>query len=126
MDTVIEKSASSRQKNQIKTKRLWREIIFFAVIAGIPLLQFCVFYIGVNVNSIMLAFKSYDAYSGQYTFVGLTNFSRLFIALILFAFVIITLQIIDGINRIGNSLSGHSFHQTNDYFLINHTDIAGK
>ena len=78
MDTVIEKSASSRQKNQIKTKRLWREIIFFAVIAGIPLLQFCVFYIGVNVNSIMLAFKSYDAYSGQYTFVGLTNFSRFF------------------------------------------------
>ena len=37
-----------------------RDLIFYCCMMAIPLIQFCVMYIGVNINSIILAFKEYD------------------------------------------------------------------
>ncbi len=39
---------------------LRKSLLFYCVMLAWPVLQFCVFYIGVNFNSILLAFKSYD------------------------------------------------------------------
>ena len=67
-----------KKVKNLHSKRFLGEVIFFAVIAGFPLLQFCVFYIGVNFNSILMAFQDYDAITGNYTFIGIDNFSRFF------------------------------------------------
>lgn len=48
-------------------------LIFYCVMAAFPLLQFAVFYIGVNFNSLLLAFRKYDALNGIYTWVGFAN-----------------------------------------------------
>ena len=39
--------------------------VFFWVMLALPLLQFAIFYVGVNFNSILLAFKSYENYTGK-------------------------------------------------------------
>jgi ABC-type sugar transport system permease subunit len=59
-------------------KRSRRKLLFYVCVLALPVLQFCVFYIGVNVNSMLLAFKSYDYYTGQYNFVMFDNFKRIF------------------------------------------------
>ena len=41
---------------------------------ALPVIQFCIFYVGVNFNSVLLAFKDYDRADGSYTFVGTINF----------------------------------------------------
>lgn len=38
--------------------------VFFWVMVALPILQFAIFYIAVNFNSILLAFKSYENYTG--------------------------------------------------------------
>ena len=56
-----------------KTKGL----LFYCLILAFPVAQFCVFYIGVNFNSLLLAFKSYESVD-SYQWVGLSNFRDLF------------------------------------------------
>ena len=51
--------------------------VFYYLMIAFPLLQFAVFYLGVNLNSVLLAFKDYDYYTG-YRFAGLSNFARVF------------------------------------------------
>lgn len=68
---------SKTNKNYIRQRRI-RDVVFFAVMAGIPILQVCVFYIGVNINSILLAFRKYDALSMTYSWNGLENFKQFF------------------------------------------------
>ena len=51
-------------------------IVFYCLIIAFPVLQFCVFYVGVNFNSVILSFKDYDAISGEYTFIWFDNFVR--------------------------------------------------
>ena len=48
--------------------------LFYLAVVGLPILQFCIFYIGVNFNSILLAFKNYDTLTGEYSFAGLEHF----------------------------------------------------
>lgn len=57
-----------------KSKRNRSEKLFFWLLVALPLLQFAVFYIGVNFNSILLAFKSYNATDGTQTWVWFDNF----------------------------------------------------
>lgn len=47
---------------QTKSKKigLRKSLPFYCIMLAWPVLQFCVFYIGVNFNSILLAFKSFD------------------------------------------------------------------
>lgn len=53
-------------------------IVFYIIMIALPVAQFCVFYIGVNFNSILLAFKDYDALSGEYSWVFFENFANFF------------------------------------------------
>lgn len=53
-------------------------LIFYIIMLAFPVLQFCVFYIGVNFNSIKLAFSRYDYDKGVYKLVGFDNFEVLF------------------------------------------------
>ena len=50
--------------------------LFYLAVVGLPLVQFCIFYIGVNFNSILLAFRNYDALTGVYSFAGLSHFKE--------------------------------------------------
>lgn len=54
------------------------ESIFYYALVAFPLIQFAVFYIGVNVNSILLAFKDYSIGAGGYSWTGLSNFQQFF------------------------------------------------
>ena len=58
-------------------KRRNKDAVFYALLLFLPVLQFCIFYIGVNVNSILLAFKRYGE-DGKYHWSGLENFRTLF------------------------------------------------
>ncbi len=51
-----------RNKNKIKVdkKSILEKYFFFFVILVIPLSQFCIFYLGVNFNTILLSFQEYD------------------------------------------------------------------
>lgn len=54
--------------------------IFFWVMLALPLLQFAVFYIAVNFNSVLLAFKSYENYTGKVVtkWIWFDNFKEIF------------------------------------------------
>ena len=52
------KNIYEKTKNRLQTRRK-NEAIFYYLILFLPLLQFAIFYIGVNLNSILLAFKKY-------------------------------------------------------------------
>ena len=56
----------------MKTKRR-NELIFFICLVAYPLLQFSVFYVGVNVNSIVLAFQKFNIDTANYDFIGFEN-----------------------------------------------------
>ncbi len=68
------------KRKGLKRKHLLQNSIFYAVMAGIPILQVLVFYVGVNINSILLAFKSYDANTMTYSWLSanklFSNFSE--------------------------------------------------
>ena len=57
-----------------KLKERNRKIFYYCMVA-LPLLQFFIFYVCVNVNSFVLAFKSYSVTEGE-KFVGFENFSN--------------------------------------------------
>ena len=46
---------------------LRRSLPFYSIMIAWPVLQFCVFYIGVNLNSILLAFKDFGLSQTEYT-----------------------------------------------------------
>ena len=66
--------APGRKRKFNKRKK---DFLFVCGLIAFPLLQFLIFYVVVNINSILLAFKSYDA-EGNASFVGFDNFAQLF------------------------------------------------
>ncbi len=62
---------------KIKRSRA-RDFVFYMALLILPLTQFCIFYIGVNVRSVLLAFRHIDPTDGAYSWVGFDNFRRLF------------------------------------------------
>lgn len=62
------------QKNGFSKQRI-KENIFYICLIALPMLNFVVFYLGVNFNAILLAFKSYDA-QGVASFAGFENFKN--------------------------------------------------
>lgn len=54
-----------------------REFVFYLCLVALPLAQFCIFYIGVNFNSILLTFRNYSFDEG-YSFAGFDNIVRVF------------------------------------------------
>ena len=60
-----------------RNKRKLLKILFYACVVALPMLQFVIFYVAVNFNSILLAFQEYDFY-GNSTYVGFDNFANVF------------------------------------------------
>ena len=52
------------------------EHLFLAIIFAFPILQFLVMYVGVNLNSILLAFKTYDQQTSSYYISGFGNLKK--------------------------------------------------
>ncbi len=48
------------------TKKRWSEIGFFTLMIIIPIIHFCIFWIGVNVNSFALAFEGRNGFTFDY------------------------------------------------------------
>lgn len=75
MEQTRKKSLNQSRKDRGKT-------IFYWTILAFPLLQFVIFYIGVNLNSFALAFQTFDLYNEGLKFVGFdqlwTNFIAVF------------------------------------------------
>ncbi len=61
-------------------QRRRRQYLFFLALLALPLLQFAVFYVGVNLNSVLLTFRNYS-YDDGYTWVGFDNIRRVLISL---------------------------------------------
>lgn len=73
---VFSKLKKKRNGSMRKAKR--NERIFITCMLIIPLTMFCVFYIGVNFNSILLAFKQYNTTTGGYEWAGFSQFKLFF------------------------------------------------
>ncbi len=63
-------------KRKMKGRRRLKDNLFYAALVGLPLLQFVIFYIGINASSFALAFQTYK--DGKLVFAGLDNFIRVF------------------------------------------------
>ncbi len=53
------------------------QLLFYCTVLAVPTLQFLIFYVAVNINSILLAFKGYDI-KGESSFIGWDNFAEVF------------------------------------------------
>lgn len=67
--TMLHAVANKPTKHGVK-KQSRKQKIFYAAMIALPVLQFVIFYIVVNFNSILLAFEEYDVNSGRYVLVG--------------------------------------------------------
>ena len=67
------------KKRKRMTASKWREIAFYVLILAFPVIQFSVFYIGVNFNSFLLAFKKIDVLENTtvFTFDNIKNAFKL-------------------------------------------------
>ncbi|MBQ9481701.1 MAG: sugar ABC transporter permease [Clostridia bacterium] len=70
----------SKQKRVLSKRR--KDMIFVACLVFVPLMQYFVFYICVNFNSILLAFQQYNIGDGEtpgrYVFAGFVNFKKIY------------------------------------------------
>ncbi len=63
-----------RKQRSMKSKNFAKNLFLFCVLV-VPVVQFIVFYIVVNINSILLAFKDYNLDTGEYYYVGGKHFT---------------------------------------------------
>ena len=74
---------AEKVKAKITLNRNQKKMIFYVLMMAYPVIQFCIFYIGVNLNSILLAFKEYeygltqDSITG-YHWAGFSQFEKIF------------------------------------------------
>lgn len=64
--------------NYKKEKVKKEQVLFYLSFTLIPIILFVIFYIVVNVNSILMAFQEYDFYGGKFIFNGFSNFKDFF------------------------------------------------
>lgn len=64
----------TRMKPLRKSRQNREKTIFYWSILAFPLLQFVIFYIGVNLKSFALAFQEFDMYDGGLKFIGFDRF----------------------------------------------------
>ena len=62
---------------KVKKRRQPKKLAFYLLIVLPPMIQYLIFYVGVNFNSILMAFQSYDAMTGKFYFDGMVNFKRI-------------------------------------------------
>ena len=65
-------------KSKIAKGKIW----FYACIVALPILQFLIFYVGVNINSFVLAFQRWGNDANVYVWNGLSNFKDVLTGLV--------------------------------------------
>ncbi|MBS5856408.1 MAG: carbohydrate ABC transporter permease [Christensenellaceae bacterium] len=69
-----------KQRKVKVNNRRRKELIFYSALIALPFLHYLIFYVLVNINSILLAFKQYTLVNGReyFTFAGFSNFAQFF------------------------------------------------
>lgn len=67
--------SDSARKGLQRKKR--KDLIFYICLVAVPFVQYLIFYVVVNFNSVLMAFQNLDL-SGKGTWAGLYNFSKVF------------------------------------------------
>lgn len=72
-----------KQKPLRSLNRKQKDLLFYVLLMAYPVIQFCIFYVVVNFNSILLAFKDYNYgttgfESAGYQWVGFKQFTKIF------------------------------------------------
>ena len=77
--SVLTASKKKKEYTSIRSRNFNRKIFYWCIVA-IPVLHYFIFYICVNVNSILLAFRNWSIVDGQRTlvWVGVENFKIFF------------------------------------------------
>ncbi len=52
-----------KKKKKKITKRKLLEYVFVFAMLLLPIIQFCIFYIWINANSVIMAFREFDGYA---------------------------------------------------------------
>ena len=65
---------ASQSKKQFKMNKKQKDLVFYIAMMAFPITQFLIFYVGVNLNSFLLAFRKYNPMDGTFSFVGFENF----------------------------------------------------
>ena len=71
----IHRNADPKKPKRLNRRKIG-ERVFLCVMLAYPVLQFLVFYVVVNINSVLLAFKTFSGDTGGYYFNGLINFKN--------------------------------------------------
>ena len=58
----------TKEKGASMSTKRRKELIFFICLVAYPMLQFLVFYVGVNINSVLLAFQKFDLDTSTFEF----------------------------------------------------------
>ncbi len=67
----------SGKKKDVNVRKK-EQILFYISFAALPLIQFIIYYVFVNFQSILFAFQEFDIYTGKYSFNNFQNFVNLF------------------------------------------------
>lgn len=73
---IMQQTEMPPRKNKKGWNRDKKNFLFILIVAAFPLAQFGIFYVGVNINTVLMAFQTYDSQTGKYIWYGLNNFSR--------------------------------------------------
>lgn len=69
-------------KKETLANKTTQDLIFCLIVLLVPMVQFAIFYVGVNVNSFVLAFQRYEVDPvtnlGSYVWNGFNNFAEMF------------------------------------------------
>jgi ABC-type sugar transport system permease subunit len=66
-----------KNNHTVHTKLHGKRLAFYICLMAFPVAQFAVFYVGANLNSIVIAFQKWDFAAGAYRFAGFENFKTL-------------------------------------------------
>lgn len=67
-----------QDKKSTKFSEKRKELLFYCAYMAIPIVQLLIFYVGVNLNSVLLAFKRFDLDTKEFVFSGWENFRQVF------------------------------------------------
>lgn len=68
----------SEKKKGVFWSEKRKDLLFYTIAIALPVLQFCIFYIGVNFNSILLSFQKFNREENAFLFCGFENFQNVF------------------------------------------------
>lgn len=76
----MDKSSALIKKRKRWGQRDIKDMIFVAIVSALPIIQFLIFYVFVNINSVVMAFQTYrvnpNTGAGEYVWYGFNNFVR--------------------------------------------------